>query len=297
MLEGMLSVVMPAYNEAEHIIKNLRETIDTLATFGYDFEIILVDDGSPDKTYLEAAKLLTTHPERIRVIHYDANQGKGNALMCGTSFARGDYVVFLDADMDLHPSQLPVFFEIMDTAGADAVIGSKRHPASSVDYPWHRKLYSTGYYLLVRLMFGLPLKDTQTGLKLFRAKLLHDVFPRLLAKRFAFDIELLAIAHRLGYRIADAPITLVFKRKLGRVRLRDAVDIFRDTLAIFYRMYFQHYYDQEIASSPVAVVVGAKEVLSENSAASWSENISTSRNDQFLVDSSLTIASSGQQET
>ncbi len=130
-----ISVVMPAYNEASHIVSNVIETAKTLADFGYDFEIIVVDDGSPDKTYLYAARLLATHPERVRVVHYDENQGKGNALMCGTSYAVGEYIVFLDADMDLHPAQLPTFFGIMEAGGADVVIGSKRHPLSRVSLP------------------------------------------------------------------------------------------------------------------------------------------------------------------
>src|SRR5947209_2837101 len=127
-MTGSISVIMPAYNEARHIARNLLEVVETLSSFEYDFEVIVVDDGSPDKTYLEAAKLLSTHPERVRVMHYDQNRGKGNALICGASFARGDYVVLLDADMDLHPSQLPVLFGIMDAQNADVVIGSKRHP-------------------------------------------------------------------------------------------------------------------------------------------------------------------------
>src|SRR5271170_2092217 len=137
---------MPAYNEAVHIVPNLLETVKTLSEAGYDFEVIVVDDGSADGTYLEAAKLLSSHPELVRVIHYAENQGKGNALMCGAWFAHGAYVVFLDADMDLHPGQLPTLIELMETQEADVVIGSKRHPLSKVNYPWHRRLYSMVYY-------------------------------------------------------------------------------------------------------------------------------------------------------
>src|SRR5579872_1180204 len=243
-MTGKISVIMPAYNEARHIAKNLIEVVDTLSGFEYDFEVIVVDDGSPDQTYLEAAKLLSTHPEFVRVVHYDENQGKGNALICGTSFARGNVIVFLDADMDLHPSQIPVLFGIMDSTGADAVIGSKRHPASVVNYPLKRRLYSAVYYSLIRLLFGLPVKDTQTGLKVFKREVLDRVFPRVLVKRFAFDIEVLANAHRLGYKIADAPVTLEFQRgAFGRIKPRDIRKILTDTLAIFYRMFIIKYYD------------------------------------------------------
>lgn len=243
-MSDRISVIMPAYNEARHIVQNLIEVVETLSRFEYEFEVIVVDDGSPDQTYLEAAKLLSTHPELVRVVHYDQNRGKGNALMCGASFAKGDYVVFLDADMDLHPEQLPVFFGIMDAEEADVVIGSKRHPASNVNYPRKRRLYSSVYYSLIKVLFGLPVKDTQTGLKVFKRDVLADVFPRVLVKRFAFDIEVLANAHHLGYKIVDAPVTLTFQRgAFSRINLRDVYRIFLDTLAIFYRMHILKYYD------------------------------------------------------
>ena len=243
MLNGSISVIMPAYNEATHILDNLREVVDTMAG-RYDYEVIVVDDGSPDRTYLEALKFVAPDPSRVRVVRYDENLGKGNALMCGTWFARGEYVVFLDADMDLHPSQLPMFFEILERTGADAVIGSKRHPDSQVDYPFVRRVYSIAYYSLIRLMFGLPVKDSQTGLKVFRAEVLQRVLPRILVKRFAFDIEVLANAHRLGYRIVDGPVRLEFKRKIGRIKLKDVLNILTDTLAIYYRMHILCYYDR-----------------------------------------------------
>lgn len=235
---------MPAYNEARHIVSNLLETVSTLSGFGYDFEVIVVDDGSPDKTFLHAARLLSTHPDTIRVVHYDSNCGKGNALMCGTRFARGEYVVFMDADMDLHPSQIPLFFGILESTGADIVIGSKRHPLSNVDYPINRRIYSWAYYNLVKLLFGLPVKDTQTGLKLFKRKAIDDVFGRVLAKRFAFDLEVLANAHRLGYAIESAPVTLEFQRSAGRINWRDIYHMLVDTAAIFYRMRILRFYQR-----------------------------------------------------
>lgn len=267
MMRGLISVIMPAFNESEHIFRNLKETVETLSSFEYDFEVIVVDDGSHDNTYLYAARILLEHPECVRIVRYDENHGKGNALMTGTSYARGDFIVFLDADMDLHPAQLPVFFEIMNVSDADAVIGSKRHPLSKVNYPLVRQVYSNVYYALVRGLFGLPLRDTQTGLKLFKASVLKDVFPRLLAKRFAFDIEVLANVHRLGYRIVDAPVTLTFQREMGRIRFKHVLTIFLDTLAIFYRMHIRRYYDARLDHAPRLDVPVSREVTAEDSAA------------------------------
>lgn len=234
---------MPAFNEAEFIEGNVRETVLTISRLAEDYEVIVVDDGSADQTHIAAARARNAHPERVRVVRYDDNEGKGNALMCGCRYATGDFIVFLDADMDLHPSQLTTFFKIQSETGADAVIGSKWHPASTVSYPPRRKVYSLVYFTLIRLLFNLPLRDTQTGLKLFRTSSLKATLPWLLAKRFAFDIELLANMHRRGFTITSAPVTLSFTRTLGRIKLNHVWQMLVDTFAIFYRMRVLRYYD------------------------------------------------------
>lgn len=244
-----ISVLMPAFNECHHIMGNLMEVVATFERFALDFEIVVIDDGSADNTYLHAARAAIRHPDRIRVIRCDLNGGKGNALVSGTRYASGDCVVFLDADMDLHPAQLTNFFEIMEHEGADAVIGSKWHPESRVTYPLIRKFYSFGYFALVRALFQLPLRDTQTGLKLFRTELLRTVFPRAVSKRFCFDVELLAIAHRLGYKIVDAPVHLEFRRTLGRLRFPVVLSMLAETLVIFFRLRIKKCYDVTPASS------------------------------------------------
>lgn len=239
-----LSVVMPAYNEATHIVPNMFETIETLAGFCPEFEIVVVDDGSPDGTYRQVVEALAEMGDNIRIVRYERNAGKGNALICGFYHARGELVAFLDADMDLHPKQIRSMLEMLESSRADVVIGSKWHRDSNINYPFARRLWSMGYFVLVRLLFGLPLRDTQTGLKIFRAEVLRRVFPRILAKRFAFDVEVLVNAHRLGYKIVDAPVNLQFTRSSGRVGLGDVWTAFLDTLAIFYRSRIIKYYDR-----------------------------------------------------
>jgi len=233
---------MPAFNEATRISSSVEETVRFLDRAGYDYELIVVDDGSQDATFDKILISKATN-NRVRGIHLRENSGKGFALKHGFVFATGDLIAFLDADLDLHPSQIQTLHRVMRETNADVVVGSKRHPKSRLDYPWHRRLLSDGYYILMRLMFGLPVKDTQTGIKLFRQKVLEMVFPRMLAKRFAFDLELLVNAHRLGYKIVEAPITLDFQRKFGRIQWRDVRNVAVDTWAIFYRMYLLRYYD------------------------------------------------------
>jgi glycosyltransferase involved in cell wall biosynthesis len=230
------SVVLPAYNESEFIYANIVEAVNTLKTFNSPFEVIVVDDGSPDRTHLVALRAKELSPEYVRVIRYDQNRGKGHALLCGASYARGTHVVFLDADMDLHPAQLPVLFKIMDERNADIVVGSKLHRLSRVNYPRVRRLWSYGYYLLVRAMFGLPIRDTQTGIKVFRKTVLDRVGHLSRSEKFAFDVELLVLAHMFGFKVVDAPVTLNFQRQFGRVKFRDVVHVFIDTTRIFLRL-------------------------------------------------------------
>jgi glycosyltransferase involved in cell wall biosynthesis len=258
----MLSILMPAYNEASSIAENVGETVQTMHALGINFEIVVIDDGSLDGTDAAASSALRQWPDHVRVVRCTRNEGKGNALICGASYSRGDYVAFLDADMDLHPEQLASFFAVMEADGADAVIGSKFHPNSIVDYPVLRRIYSFFYYVLVRTLFGLPVRDTQTGIKLFKRPVLDRVLPRILVKRFAFDLELLANVHHFGYRIAEAPVSVNFKRVCSRLRLPAVWNVFVDTLAIFYRMRILRYYDRpDRAAAPIDLIAGSHEIV------------------------------------
>ena len=137
---------------------------------------------------------------------------------------------------------LPKFFDSMAKNGSDIVIGSKRHPESSVQYPWHRRLASAIYFGLVRLVVGLPVTDTQTGMKLFRRKVLGDALDRMLVKTYAFDLELLSIAYERGAKVSEAPVEIRFGEKFGALKPRTVREMMTDTLAVFYRLRILHYY-------------------------------------------------------
>lgn len=239
----MISVFIPAYNESAIIQDSLKEIVRTFDEFQCDYEIIVIDDGSSDDTLSKALKMADRYPQ-IKVKRNMENFGKGRALKKAFRYASGEYIVFLDADLDLHPGQVQTLFDIMRLDDADVVIGSKLHSNSKVEYPFQRKIISFIYFLLIKTMFGLPLMDTQTGLKLFKKKVLEQVFPRVLVKKFAFDLEILANAHHLGFKIAEAPVVLLQKRMYGRLGWRAMAQTGWDTLAVFYRMYIMKYYDK-----------------------------------------------------
>ncbi|MHC4197810.1 MAG: glycosyltransferase family 2 protein [Planctomycetota bacterium] len=239
-----ISVLMPAHNEGDRIYDNLVETVNVFGKYKREYEIIVINDGSTDNTKEEVSRAEARFP-RIKCVNLEENSGKGRALQKGFEAATGDYIVFLDSDLDLHPLQLWNLFKNMRDKKADVVIGSKRHQLSNVHYPFGRKIISYGYSVFLGMLFGLPLKDTQAGIKIFRFEVLDCVLPKILCKRYAFDVEILANAHHMGYKIVEHPVVVAWRRQTtwGRIGLRDMYRTGIDTLAIFYRMYILRYYD------------------------------------------------------
>jgi len=242
-IQGKISVIMPAYNEEKRIAGNVNETIRALDSFGCDYEIFIVDDGSTDTTFIKAQDLSDKH-ERIFVTRNRHNFGKGRALKKAFRFTKGEFIVFLDADLDLHPGQINKLFDIMIENNADLVIGSKRHPESHIIYPWHRKIVSFVYFWIINILFFLPIRDTQTGLKLFKRQVLDKVMPKVLIKRYAYDLEILALAHYYGFKIAECPVDLHYQRIVGRIGFKAIFTTWWDTMAVFYRLYILRYYDR-----------------------------------------------------
>jgi len=238
--DGVLSIIMPAHNLGGSIYDNIRR-VHELIRGRLPFEIVVIDDGSGDDTRERTREAASKYDE-VRPVYLSQNVGKGGALSRGFRASRGSYILLLDADLDLSPEHVMRFFEIMEEQDADVVIGSKRHRDSVLHYPWHRRIASTVYYGIVKMLVGLPVRDTQTGVKLFKREVLEWVIPRMLVKRFAFDLELLAIAHGKGYRVAEAPVKLEFHARIGSLTPTAVKQVMNDTLAIFYRAKILRYY-------------------------------------------------------
>jgi hypothetical protein len=151
--------------------------------------------------------------------------------------------------MELNPREIKTFVHLLMEGDQHVVVGSKRHPRSRVQYPAFRRVQSMVYQLLIRVLFSLQVRDTQTGLKLFRGEVLSRVVPLLAVKRFAFDLELLVVAHHLGYRkIVEAPIELDFQFE-STIRPTTAFQVLWDTAAIFYRLNILRYNDRRLSES------------------------------------------------
>jgi glycosyltransferase involved in cell wall biosynthesis len=241
----LLTVIVPVYNRGDEIVGNVEEIrrLVLARVPAGEVELIVVSDGSLDDT---AERLLAARGPGTRVIHYDRNLGKGYAVKVGALAAHGEWIALVDADLDLDPSSIPEFVEVARRDELDFAIGSKRHPRSIVHYPRSRRIASWCYQQLNRLLFRLDVHDTQVGLKVFSRRIVDDVVPLLLVKRFAFDLELLAVAGALGYtRVRELPVRLEYRFSGSQLRSRAVARALVDTAAIFYRLRVLHTYQRK----------------------------------------------------
>lgn len=242
-----ISLVMPAYKQEKTIAQNIKGLKEILSQLSYEYEIIIVVDGELDKTFDKAKAL---EDKNVKVLGYERNHGKGYAVRYGVVRAKNEVVGFIDAGMDIDPSAISLLLDLMVFHNADIVVGSKLHPESKVNYPTPRRVLSWGYRTLIHILFSLDVRDTQVGLKFFRKKVIKDVFPRLLVKQFAFDIEILAVSKARGFkRIYEGPIKLDFTGVSSITSTsfwRVILHMLWDTLAVFYRLKILNYYNKPL---------------------------------------------------
>lgn len=223
----MLSVIVPAYRSAGIISETLDVLQATLERLERPYEIILVPDGNLDDT---ATRVAADHAD-VRICAYEEHRGKGYAIRHGIANADGDLIAYIDADLELHPDGLLGLVALIDD-GADIALGSKRHPDSDIHYPAFRRLQSALYQWFVRLLFGLRVTDTQTGLKVFRGDPLRAVAPSLTSDGFAIDLELLVVLSEQGATVAEGPVSLDYRFNTT-IRARDIVGVLRETFRIY----------------------------------------------------------------
>lgn len=262
-INELVSILVPVYNMEKNIERNINILTEKISPFISNFEIIISDDGSEDNSKNVIEKICNENKNIIGVYSKE-NHGKGNALKRACEIANGKYIIFCDGDMEIDPSQLENFFDIMHKENADIVIGSKRHKNSVVNYSNVRKLISFVYFMFVKIFFHLPIQDTQTGLKLFKREAIINVFPRILVKAFAYDLEVLVACNSNGKKIASAPVIVNPNRHFGFIKLSVLWKTFIDTLAIFYRLNIVKFYKdlfEELKSDKlVSIIIPLKKI-------------------------------------
>jgi glycosyltransferase involved in cell wall biosynthesis len=198
-----LSVVVPAYNEARRLRHSLPPLLDAVSDAGA--ELIVVDDGSDDDTAEVAGAYLAGLPGAAKLVRLALNSGKGAAVRAGIAHARGRSIVFMDADLATDLNDLPALLAALETA--DVAIGSRVIKGATVDGASSARAHmGRTFNRLARAVTGLDLSDTQCGFKAFRAPVAQLLFHLGVVDGFAFDVEILALARRMGYRIAEVPV-------------------------------------------------------------------------------------------
>jgi len=232
---GCVSVVLPVYRAGE--VARFTASLVSLVleeTGVPRYEVIVVDDGSPDNghTFRAAAGAHIGPRGRLCVLRYERNRGKGFALVTGARYSTCPYVAFLDGDGDIDPRQL--LYVLAPLHRYDVVVTSKWHPESRTSASRLRRLLSNGFRSLVWLLTRLRLSDTQTGAKAFRRALLLEALRRIHSRRYVFDVELLAALNALGARILEVP-SLAPLSLHGRQRPRVIIEMLLELAAIAYR--------------------------------------------------------------
>lgn len=207
MEQPYLSVIIPAYKEGERIGRNLLEIDKYLKSKNYPYEIIVVDDGSPDNT-AEVARNYALQVPNLRVIDNDENHGKGYVVRQGLLDAKGKYRLFLDADGSTSITHLDSFLPQLEQ-GFDVVIGSRKIEGSfiQVHQPRHREIMGEGGNWLIRIVLGLwSYPDTQCGFKMMNAESAEQVASRMVVDRFGFDFEQIILSIKLGFKVKQMPV-------------------------------------------------------------------------------------------
>jgi len=236
----VVSFVLPAYNEGEFVEDALRKLDSVVNGRGFGYEVVVVDDESVDDTRVRALRYAAGNGH-VRVVGYGRNVGKGFAVRAGFWRAVGDAVVFVDSDLDVDVGQVRRYVDAL--RGADIVVGSKWHRESVVEAGFVRRLLSRGFNVLVRLLTGVGVSDTQCGIKAVRREAFVGVFRRLSVKRYAFDVELLVLAGVFGLRVVELPVRLRLSSRFG---FGEVWRMLLDLLGIAYRLRVKRWYQRGV---------------------------------------------------
>jgi len=225
-----LSIVIPAFNEARRLPATLRELMEFSSRFTQPFEVWVMVEKSEDDTF-DLASQLVSNQARFHVIDNQVQRGKGYAVRSGMLRSLGEFVVYMDADLSVPLDEIPVFLDYFkNNPEVDLLFGNRQHPGSDIVkcQSWHRQKMGQIFNRILRLFSPVTLRDTQCGFKAFRAGAARQIFSHQQLDGFAFDVEVLMLAERFGFKIADLPVRWINSNE-SKVRIvRDSWRMLRD---------------------------------------------------------------------
>ncbi|PIU68690.1 MAG: glycosyl transferase [Armatimonadetes bacterium CG07_land_8_20_14_0_80_40_9] len=227
-----LSIVIPAYNEEKRIGDSLRKIKEYLNKESYSYEIIVVDDGSKDET-VKKVEDITKEWEDIYVLKNEKNQGKGYSVRRGILSAKGEYILFSDADLSTPIEEVERLINFLKE-GYDLAIGSRALKDSKIriHQPYYRELMGRFFNFFVQVLLFKGIKDTQCGFKVFRREVAKELFSQQKIDGFSFDVEILYLAHKFNYKIKEVPVVWL-NSKVSRVNpLKHSLQMFKELLRI-----------------------------------------------------------------
>jgi len=229
----MMSIVIPAYNEEKRIAGSLLETCAYMNDFGLEYEIIVVDDGSSDGTG-RTVDHIAMHVRNVRLVRYEKNRGKGHALRTGVLVTKGDLILVMDADLSTPMEELRKLMPYLSEGGFDIAIGSRALALSDIikKQPWWRRGMGKMFNKIVKAIVIGGFNDTQCGFKLFRGVVGRNLFGEAKIDRFAYDVEILALARKKGYGIKEVPIRWINSPESRVDPVKDSLQMLADLVRI-----------------------------------------------------------------
>ena len=222
------SIVIPAYNESGRIPATLKSVVECVRTQGWQAEIIVVDDGSRDKT-ADVVRAFAAGAPEVRLLQNPGNHGKGYSVRNGILQALGEIVMFTDADLSAPIEEAERLFAAI-AGGADIAIGSRwlERTRQTIRQPLYRQFFGRCFNGVTRLIMGLPFADTQCGFKAFTRDAAQTVFQLQTIERWGFDPEILFIALKRGYRIEEVPVSWAHDERSRISYLKDGMRMLQD---------------------------------------------------------------------
>jgi len=253
MSSPIYSIVIPAYNESARISATLKSVIECIRSRHWDAEVIVVDDGSLDAT-AEVVKAIATQSPEVKLIQNISNRGKGYSVRIGMLKARGEIVMFSDADLSAPIEEAERLFEAI-AEGAEIAIGSRwlERARQTISQPLYRQFFGRCFNFVTRLIMGLPFADTQCGFKAFTGAAAQTVFQLQTIKRWGFDPEILFIGLRRGLRIDEVPVSWAHDERTRISYLKDGMRMLQDIGIIRWNALLGRYDREDALSRRVAI--------------------------------------------